>query len=208
MDVVVPGAAGLEGTFADILRDELNLKSVTLVEAEGADEASYGITRTLSVNARAAGPRLGKQVQVAIKASKSGDWSQAEDGTVTAGGLALQEGEYTLATAVDTAAGAERAAAVLPGGGFVVLDTALTPELEAEGRARDLIRAVQSARKAADMTVGARVRTSVQADAETVRATELFADLVKGETLSVELELSVADIKEPVVVVTAAQEQA
>jgi isoleucyl-tRNA synthetase len=208
MDVVVPDAVGLEGTFADILRDELNLKSVTLVEADGADEASYGITRTLSVNARAAGPRLGKQVQVAIKASKSGDWSQAEDGTVTAGGLQLQEGEYTLATAVDTAAGAERAAAVLGGGGFVVLDTALTPELEAEGRARDLIRAVQAARKGADMTVGARVRTSVQADAETVAAAEQFAELIKGETLTVELELSVEDVKEPVVLVAAAEVQA
>jgi isoleucyl-tRNA synthetase len=208
MDVVVPDAVGLEGTFADILRDELNLKSVTLVEADGADEASYGITRTLSVNARAAGPRLGKQVQVAIKASKSGDWSQAEDGTVTAGGLQLQEGEYTLATAVDTAAGAERAAAVLAGGGFVVLDTALTPALEAEGRARDLIRAVQAARKSADMTVGARVRTSVQADAETVAAAEQFAELIKGETLTVELELSVEDVKEPVVLVAAAEVQA
>jgi isoleucyl-tRNA synthetase len=145
---------------------------------------------------------------VAIKASKSGDWSQAEDGTVTAGGLQLQEGEYTLATAVDTAAGAERAAAVLAGGGFVVLDTALTPALEAEGRARDLIRAVQAARKSADMTVGARVRTSVQADAETVAAAEQFAELIKGETLTVELELSVEDVKEPVVLVAAAEVQA
>ncbi|MGO2634519.1 MAG: class I tRNA ligase family protein, partial [Galactobacter sp.] len=208
MDVVVPDAAGLEGTFSDILRDELNLKAVTLVDAESADEAEYGITHTLSVNARAAGPRLGKQVQVAIKASKSGDWSQADDGTVTAGGLELQEGEYTLATAVDTSAGAERAAAVLAGGGFVVLDTALTPELEAEGRARDLIRAIQAARKSADMTVGARVHTSVQADADTVSAAEQFVDLVKGETLSVDLELAVADVKEPVVMVTAAEEQA
>ena len=44
------------------------------------------------------GPRLGKDVQLAIKGSKSGDWSVAEDGTVTAGGLALVEGEFTLET--------------------------------------------------------------------------------------------------------------
>ena len=58
------------------------------------------------MNARAAGPRLGKQVQVAIKASKSGDWTVTEDGTVLVGvaaldgGLALEEGEYELATVV------------------------------------------------------------------------------------------------------------
>ena len=58
----------------------------------------------LTVNARAAGPRLGKDVQLAIKGSKSGDWSVADDGTVTAGGLALVEGEFTL----ETVAGAVR----------------------------------------------------------------------------------------------------
>ena len=48
------------------------------------------------VNARVAGPRLGRDVQKAIKASKSGDWSVAAEGVVTAGGIALQEGEYAL----------------------------------------------------------------------------------------------------------------
>ncbi|WP_394161709.1 isoleucine--tRNA ligase [Galactobacter valiniphilus] len=205
MDVVVPNAAGLAGTFADIIKDELNLKSIALVDAEEADEASYGIVRTLSVNARVAGPRLGKQVQQAIKGAKSGDWSVAEDGTVTAGGLDLVEGEYTLTTAVDESAAAERAAAVLPGAGFVVLDTVLTPELEAEGAARDLVRAIQSARKAADLNVGDRVRTSVQAQAGIVEAAEAFRELVMSETLSAELELNVVDLPEPAVVVEAVE---
>ena len=42
----------------------------------------------LAVNARAAGPRLGKQVRVCIKASKTGDWS-GDDDVVTAGGIQL-----------------------------------------------------------------------------------------------------------------------
>ena len=69
--------------------------------------------RRLTVNARAAGPRLGKDVQPAIKGSKSGDWSVAEDGTVTAGGLALVEGEYALET-VAGAADDDTAAGMLP----------------------------------------------------------------------------------------------
>ena len=52
------------------------------------------MSQKLTVNARAAGPRLGKDVQRAIKGAKSGDWSVDADGTVTAGGLALVEGEY------------------------------------------------------------------------------------------------------------------
>src|SRR5690625_6796745 len=55
-----------------------------------------GVEQRLTVNARAAGPRLGKQVQTVIKGSKAGDWSVADDGTVTSGGIELVPGEYSL----------------------------------------------------------------------------------------------------------------
>ena len=50
---------------------------------------------------------------------------------------------------------------MLPGGGFVVLDTAVTPELAAEGLARDLVRAVQQARRDADLEVSDRIALTV-----------------------------------------------
>ena len=65
--------------------------------------AAYAVEQRLTVNARAAGPRLGRDVQTVIKGSKSGDWSVAGDGTVTAGGFELQEGEYTLETVASEA---------------------------------------------------------------------------------------------------------
>ena len=40
-------------------------------------------------------------MQTAIRGSKTGDWSVADDGTVTSGGLALVEGEYVVETVVD-----------------------------------------------------------------------------------------------------------
>ncbi|WP_144836221.1 isoleucine--tRNA ligase [Kocuria rosea] len=194
MTVVVPGGDELAGTFERIVADELNLKSVTLLDAGQASAEQFGISQQLKVNARAAGPRLGKGVQAVIKAAKSGDWSTAEDGTVTAGGTALQEGEYELETVVaqDAAAGS-RAVAVLPGGGFLVLDTELTPELEAEGTARDMVRAIQQARKDAALQVSDRIRTVVTADERTVAALEANRGLVAGETLSAELELRVGE---------------
>ena len=100
----------------------------------------------LTVNARAAGPRLGRDVQAVIKASKAGDWSVDTPGVVTCGGVKLEPGEYTIETVVADGAGAT---ATLPGGGFILLDTAVTPELAAEGLARDVIRAVQQARRTA-----------------------------------------------------------
>ncbi|MCD4526445.1 isoleucine--tRNA ligase [Nocardioides sp. cx-173] len=198
--VADPGAlAGFEG----IVADEVNVKQVRLLAADSDEAASYGVEQRLSVNARAAGPRLGKDVQRAIKGSKSGDWSVADDGTVTAGGLELVEGEYTL----DTVAGSadpDSATGVLPGGGFVVLDTAVTPELAAEGLARDLVRQVQQARRDAGLDVSDRISLVISGPAAVQEAARTHERLITSETLATSYEVGDGPDGEPVVTVTKA----
>jgi isoleucyl-tRNA synthetase len=177
LTVVTENADAL-GEVESILRDELNVKQVTFVEQTATSAADFGVTSKLTVNARAAGPRLGKQVQQVIKAARAGDWSE-ENGVVTAGGIALEPSEYELVleTATPDAAGetASSALALLPGGGFALLDTTTTPELEAEGLARDVIRAVQETRKSAGFEVSDRITLDLiffsDADADAVRST-------------------------------------
>jgi isoleucyl-tRNA synthetase len=202
LTVVAPGADALGG-FAAVVADELNLRSVRLLDAESASPEEFGIEQKLVVNARAAGPRLGKNVQQAIKGSKSGDWSVDEAGVVTAGGLVLEPQEYTLETVVAEAAegAGSRAAAVLPGGGFVVLNTEVTPELEAEGLARDMVRAIQQARKDAGLNVSDRIRTTVAAAPNVIEALEANAGLIRTETLTVDLETVAGDSAEPQITV-------
>lgn len=187
LTVVVPDSAALSG-FEGLVADELNLKGVRLLDLDTPEAASYGVEQRLTVNARAAGPRLGRDVQQAIKGSKSGDWSVAEDGTVTAGGLALVEGEYSLETVAGSADDAS-ATGVLPRGGFVVLDTEVTPELEAEGLARDLVRAVQQARKDAGLEVSDRIALTISGDAATVAAARTHEALIAQETLATSVEV-------------------
>ncbi|MBO9578544.1 MAG: class I tRNA ligase family protein, partial [Microbacteriaceae bacterium] len=171
--------------YAGILRDELNVKHF----GEAASEEGYGITRRLNVNARALGPRLGKQVQAVIAAAKAGDWSLEGD-TVTAGGIALEPGEYEFVLeASDPAA----AIAFLPRGGFVVLDTHVTPELEAEGAARDLVRQVQDARRAAGLDVSDRIVLSLTLPAVDAAAARTHESLIAGETLAVEVRIGEGD---------------
>ncbi|MEV7134769.1 isoleucine--tRNA ligase [Arthrobacter sp. NPDC093128] len=198
LTVVAPGADALGG-FAAVVADELNLRSVRLLDADSASPEEFGIEQKLVVNARAAGPRLGKNVQQAIKGSKSGDWSVDDAGVVTAGGLVLEPQEYTLETVVAEAAegAGSRAAAVLPGGGFVVLNTEVTPELEAEGLARDMVRAIQQARKDAGLNVSDRIRTTVTAAQNVIDALEANAGLIRTETLTVDLGTVAADSAEP-----------
>lgn len=153
---VVAENAGSLADFSDILRDELNVKKVSLVAQTPESAQEYGITSKLTVNARAAGPRLGKAVQQIIHAAKEGEWSE-DNGVVTAGGVALEPGEYELTLEASEGENNSRALSLLPGGGFVLLDTVTTPELEAEGLARDVIRAVQDTRKAAGFDVTDRI---------------------------------------------------
>src|SRR5690554_1792731 len=135
--------------FADLIRDEVNVKRLELT----TDVAAHGEFQ-ITVNARAAGPRLGKAVQDVIRAVKAGEWRTTPSGGVEAAGVELLEGEYTRRlVSKDPGAAAE-----LPGGsGLVVLDTRVTPELAAEGVARDLVRIVQQARRDAGLDVTDRI---------------------------------------------------
>ena len=183
LTVVADDAAAL-APYVDLVRDELNVRAVDLTSAGDEAAASFGVRQVLQVNARAAGPRLGRDVQLAIKGAKSGDWSVDEAGVVTSGGFALVEGEYTLVTQVsDTGADDHRAVSMLPGGGFVVLDTEVTPELAAEGLARDVVRAVQQARRDAGLDVSDRIALVLGGDASSVRARQ-HRDLVAREVLA------------------------
>ncbi|RJQ77980.1 isoleucine--tRNA ligase [Amycolatopsis panacis] len=164
------------GDFTDILRDEVNVKAVELT----TDVAAHG-TFEVAVNARAAGPRLGKVVQQVIKAVKSGDWTTSASGAVVAAGVELAEGEYERRL---VAAGGG-AAAELPGGaGLVVLDTEVTPELSAEGVARDLIRVIQQARRDADLDVADRITLTVDAPEDVLSAARAHEKFIATETLT------------------------
>ncbi|MCH8613375.1 isoleucine--tRNA ligase [Arsenicicoccus dermatophilus] len=182
LTVVTAGAAEL-APFADIVKDEVNVRTVTLRDVAEVSEADFGISQRLSVNARAAGPRIGKDVQAAIKGAKSGDWSLSPEGVVTSGGIALVEGEYTLETVVAGGEQGSHATAMLPGGGFLVLDTEVTPELAREGLARDLVRAVQQARRDAGLDISDRISLTVTGSQEVYDATVHHQDLLVEETL-------------------------
>jgi isoleucyl-tRNA synthetase len=179
LTVVTSDPAALE-PFADILADELNVKSVDLQPLRESSLGEYGIERRLTVNARALGPRLGKDVQRVIQAAKSGVW-MTEGDIVIVDGTALQASEYDLVLAT---ADPDAAVAFLGDGGFVVLDTAVTPELEAEGLARDVIRAVQQARKDASLDVSDRIVLTIIGDEAAVAAIETHRDLIAGEVLA------------------------
>jgi isoleucyl-tRNA synthetase len=180
---VAVGDAPRLAALTDLLADEVNVKEVVLTD----DVAAY-CQQVLTVVPRALGPRLGKQVQQVIKAVKAGDW-ELVDGAPVAAGVALQDGEYELKL---VASDVENSAPLPAGAGVVVLDSAVTPELAAEGLARDLIRVVQQARRDAGLDVSDRITLVVQASPAVTEAVAAHREFVAAETLATTLEFGAA----------------
>ena len=74
----------------------------------------------------------------------------------------------------------------------VVYDLTITPELKREGLMREIVRHVQSARKQAGLQIDDRIMLSISSDdSEIYQAIDTFADIIKSETLAVELNSAV-----------------
>jgi isoleucyl-tRNA synthetase len=179
--------------FEDLIRAELNVKEVRLVEYSAQSAQRHGVHNRLEVDARAAGPRLGRAVQAVIKAVKLGGWSVDPSGAVVVatedGQVRLLEGEYTTRTVVQGRAGEKAGAAVLSGSGFVLLDLEIDGALAREGFARDVIRVVQDQRKASGLHVADRIGLSLAVPAAQVAAVKEHAAMIQRETLAVTLEV-------------------
>ncbi len=162
--------------FADIIRDEVNIKNIVFT-----DDLAAHATFSLRPDGKALGPKLGGAVQEVFKAAKAGDWSSNEDGTIAIGEHTLEEGDFemVLDSADDVTAGALR-----DNKAVVVLDTELTPELEAEGVARDVVRFIQNARKEADLVVSDRIALTIDGPAEVLDAVKAHEQYVADQVLA------------------------
>ena len=178
LTVASPLAPGLQ-PFVSIITEEVNVREVKLT-ADVAGVARY----ELQVVPAALGPRLGSDTQKVIVAVKKGDWNQQGD-VVIAGGYELQPHEYQLKLLAAVGDAEMSASSALPDGkGVVLLDIALTPELLAEGTARDIVRIVQQTRREADLGVSDRIHLMLGLPDDVAEKVAPFVDYICAETLA------------------------
>ncbi|WP_333619720.1 isoleucine--tRNA ligase [Dietzia sp.] len=179
LTVAMPDSAALE-PYTSIIADEVNVRDVVLTE----DVASYGRFE-YSCNARVAGPRLGKQVQQAIKALKAGDW-KADGENLVAGDIELLPGEFSERMQVSDPDSTQP----LPeDGGMVSLDLSVDEDQEAEGWARDRIREIQEARREASLEITDRIAVRLAVPTDCLEWAERFSSLIAGEVLATSIEI-------------------
>ena len=140
-------------------------------------------TKKLAINSAVLGKRLPAKMKEILPASKKGDW-KVENGTVTIAGEALLPSEYQLSLDPKPAY-TDNTQPLSTNDALVILDTAITPELEAEGRARDLVRMIQQARKDAGLHVGDRITLALDVPADFRGALATHGDYIAAQTLAV-----------------------
>jgi isoleucyl-tRNA synthetase len=197
--VGLPAGTEVPSALLEDVADELNVKRLASLES-----GATVIDVTIKPNFRELGKRFGKQTQVvarAITAEEPGALVERlrDEGSATV----LVDGEL-VSLAPDDVLVTE-----VPRTGWVVesqrgvtiaLDTQLTPELTAEGIARDVVRSIQQARREADFDVSDRIVASVGGGDAVLAAIRAHEDFVKRETLADSLTLT-SDLAEGIVAV-------
>jgi isoleucyl-tRNA synthetase len=176
-------AAAAVRRHEDQIADELNVKAVELV----ARDATL-VTYRIKPNRPVIGKRYGKLIPALRELFKTADGA-AIAGAVARGetqrfDVAGQELEVNPDDLLVESAAAEGWACAEEAGYLVGLDTALSPDLEREGVARELVRAVQDARKQAGLEISDRIVLAIDGDAKVQDALAAHRDYVMSETLA------------------------
>jgi isoleucyl-tRNA synthetase len=195
-----PALPGLIAPYAELLEDELNVRAIHWA----ADRTEYVHHEVRPVFPKT-GPRFGKKMPEVKRALEGGDGDALareleETGKIT---VQLADGPADLSPEEVEVRLVEREGMATQGDRelLVALETRLTPELIAEGWAREVVHRIQTARKDAGLDYADRIRVRYGAEPDLAAAVEAHRDWIVGETLAVELAPvnagdTAADLKE------------
>ncbi len=178
--------------FADLVRAELNVKALEFVTEEG-ELTSW----TVKPNFRSLGPRFGKdmpQAKAAIEALDA-DHARAAIAGEREIGIAIDGTDHTLhaedmTLVMEPLEGYQVEAEA---GRAVALALELDDALIREGLAREVVRAVQNARKDSGLEISDRISLRLGGDEELLAAARAHEDYVTGETLATSVHYGGAD---------------
>jgi isoleucyl-tRNA synthetase len=175
--------------LAEVVREELNVRRVRFVAA--AEELSE---YEVKANYRTLGPLFGKDMPQAAEAIAAIDPARVA-AAIRGGngeiGIAVAGREHTLSAedVILKMRAPEGYSVEREGAHAVALDLTLDEDLRGEGYAREIVHAVQNARKAAGLLVEDRIELWLAGEPALIEAAQAHRDYLTGETLAVELSL-------------------
>jgi isoleucyl-tRNA synthetase len=187
--------------FAEVVREELNVRELRFVS--DADELGQ---IEIKPNYRTLGPRFGRQMPTVAMAIAGLDPAHvaaamraAETVSINVGGTEHALSPEDLPVSMKPLEGyqVER-----EGSHAVALELAIDPELQVEGLAREIVHAVQAARRDTGLEVSDRIHLGLDGDDVLLAAARAYEDYIMRETLAVSIAdgLGAADGVAPVLI--------
>ena len=190
---VSEGTNRLSDQLTEIVVDELNVKELVFVA-----QPDQLVTFNLQPDNRALGPRFGSdfpKLRAALESMDAAAVKAAVDAgqpvTVTVGG---EEHELAPEEILVNSQPAEGLAVAAEKGVTVAIDANITPELRAEGLAREIVRRIQDLRKQADFNIEDRITTAYETEGEIAKVFTEWGDYIKAETLTNTVTTSVLNV--------------
>lgn len=173
--------------FKEIIAEEVNVKNIEIKE-EISDLAEL----KLQVNFKKIGAKFGAKVKEITEAVKKGEWKKISEKEVEIAGVKLIDDEFEIKLTAKNQDDKKFVTMALPTNDCLIqLDIEVTKDLEAEGIARDIVRAIQQNRKEADLNISDRIKVKIYSENKDIlEVAKKFAKYIQEQTLTTELTTS------------------
>ena len=165
--------------YFKLIEEEVNVKKVVISE----DVEKYA-EQKLKILFPIIGKRLPQKIKLLIEAVKNKEWKLDSNNQLLICNETLVAGEFDLVLETFN----KQAVALSSQDAIVILDIKIDEDLELEGLARDVVRAVQQARKDADLQISDRIKLGISCSDHLNKAIKLHKDYICSQTLCQEIE--------------------
>lgn len=171
--------------FAEIISEEVNVKSLAVKE-----EISELAELKLQINFKKIGAKYGPKIKEITTAAKEGNWQKISDKEIAIAGLNLVDDEFEIKLATKNIDEKKFAIAALATNDYLVsLDIEITKDLEDEGIARDIVRAVQQNRKDADLNISNHIKLQISStNPRILEVAQSFKNYISEQVLADDLQ--------------------
>ena len=169
--------------YKEIISDEVNVKNIDVVDEIG-DLAEL----KLQINFKKVGAKLGAKMKEVSNAAREGKWTKIEGGNkINIAGIILENDEFEIKLTAKDSTGA---APLSSNDCLIQLDTKITKELEEEGVARDIVRAIQQNRKDANLNISDHIKIQLfSSNIQFLAVARLYENYIKAQTLTDKIDI-------------------
>jgi isoleucyl-tRNA synthetase len=172
--------------FSEIIAEEVNVKEIKIVE-----EISQFAENKLQINFKKIGAKFGAKIKEITNAIKEGDWQKINDKTIKIAGVELIDDDFELKLTTKNIDEKKSAIMPLPSNDYLVLlAIEITKELEDEGIARDIVRAIQQNRKDANLEITNHINLEIFSSNPRILEVALgFENYIKNQVLAENIKI-------------------